>query len=444
MQPCPVPEIERALSVYIRNRQDALKIRSALTKYFSTNFGPLDGPSQGQHLHRLYPQEIPKTRSDVSTPDGLRQEYLKALQQKVNAQEKQRKQHILLENLRHNDAVELSTQAEPTYDIDNIRDYVSLLRQRRRLAELQVIHESLEKVMDLDPTTNHRDPRALVDETIGEQPGLPAEQLDQKPQAQNDNGWFQRLKKEVLMSKSNMDQANLEKSSAKDRFEHITDLPRQVYALGRARDEMVSWVEEELLKLNEESEFLDDLSPRKPDSSNKPAHSPDSSEDAIHEIYQQYTASRASIIEFDTSLARELAPPTSLEGPGSHKDQSPSFSRPSRPVVDNYPHVTRLLQISNDERRLLQHAVYMQSKFASTDGELQDALSKLSEESHLLPSGSQSPLVWAKAASEAESATDDLVRTHLQESVRNLATLDAVVNTASLRMQILGLAKNHA
>lgn len=442
MQTCPVPEIEKALFPYIHNRQDALKIRSALAKYFYTNFGPNDAPLQDQHLHRLYPQEIPKTRSDVSTPDGLRHEYLKALQQKIHAQEKYRKQHTLLENQRHNDAVEVATQVDSTYDIENVRDYVSLLRQRRRLAELQVIHDSLEKIMDLDPTTSHRDPRELVQEAIGEQPGLPAEQLEPKPQVQKDNGWFQRLKKEVLVSKSNMDQANVEKSKAKALFEQITDLSNQVHALGRARDEMVSWVEEELLKLNEESEFLDDLSPKKANPLAAAVDPPDSSEQAIHHVYQQYTASRTSIIGLETSLTREVAPPSSLEGSGSQKDENSSPPRPIKPVVDNFPHVTRLLQISNDERGLLQHAIYMQTKFTSTDGELRDALSKLSEESHLLPSGSQSPLVWATAASEAEITTNDLVRDHLQESVRNLVALDAVVNTSSLRTQILGLAKN--
>lgn len=444
MQTCPIPEVDRALSTYIHNRQEALKIRRALTKHLYSNFRPSEFPPQDQHLRHLCPQGISKPRSDTGISEGLRKEYMNALQQNLLARENQKKQHALLQNLRYNDGLETSTQADSTYDVDTVRDYVTLLRERRRFAELQIIHDSLEKILDSDPTIHHRDPREIVLEAIGDQPGLPAEQLERRPKAQNENGWTHKLKKEVLLTKSSMDQANSEKLNAKEKYGHITDLSKQVYALGRARDDIVSWVEEELLKLNEESEFIEDMSPRKIDSSENAAAtaSQSPSESDIRQGYRQYTTSRTHVIEAHGSISSDRIRTSDEKSSEISTGGSVEPTRQNQPVTDILPHIPHLLQISNEEKRMLQHSVYLQNKLASTDGELRDALSKLSEESHLLPSGSQSLVAWARAALDAEKATGDIVNSQLNQIIQHLATLSPVISTASLRMQLLALSQS--
>lgn len=367
-----------------------------------------------------------------------------ALQQNQLAQENQQKQYALLQNLRYNDGLETSTQTDSTYDVDTVRDYVTLLRERRRFAELQIIHDSLEKILDSDPTIHHPEPRTIVREAIGDQPGLPAEQLEQPRQAQNENGWIHKLKKEVLRTKNNMDQASSQKLDAKEKYGHITDLSKQVYALGRARDDIVSWVEEELLKLNEESEFLEDMSPRKIDPTNTATvTTPQSfSERRIRQAYNQYTTSRINIIETHGSISSDRAVIGGDTNPQSSTEGSIEFASQKNSVTDILPHIPRLLQISEEEKRILQYSVYLQIKLATTDGELRDALSKLSEESHLLPSGSQSLVAWARAASDAEKATGDTVNGQLNQIIRNLSTLGPIISTASLRTQLLALSRS--
>jgi hypothetical protein len=437
---CPISEVDRALSSYINPRDDTLKIRRTLSKYLTASLRPVNLATQNQHLNH----ECPNTVSAANTnPPGLkdsRLQYLQALRARNQAQARHRELQASLEQLHQRHVDENPTQPQSDYDTEPIRGYVSILRQRRRLAELKVIQESLEKLVNARPSDTSKDPKDLIQATLGEQPSLPAERLDQLSQPQDDQTWIFKLKQEVLEARTALDRANAARKKAQSELRGQPNLQQQVYALEHARDEIVEWVQGELAKMEEDSVFLEDASPIKhqPGATSEPAGLGDV-EARIREAYDTYTASRASLIKSYESLQQQ--PEVSNE---KSKVEEPSIqpaadpAKPSMPTVKLLPHLPHLTRTAINDRALLQQSVYLQAQIASADQEIQEALLRLSGESHLLPAGSKDVADWGKTAAEAEKATREFVEERLAASRQEMSNVGAVVELCALQSMVLG------
>ncbi|KAF2869418.1 hypothetical protein BDV95DRAFT_498138 [Massariosphaeria phaeospora] len=441
LQSCTIPEVDRALSPYINTRDDTLKIRRTLSKYLTANIRPVNTTTQNQHLN----QECPHSYSAVNTaPPGLkdtRLRYLQALRARLQAQARHRELQSSLQELQEHHIQETSGQSESEYDNEVTRNYVSLLRQRRRFAELQVIQESLEKLLNADPPVGLKDPKARVKDAIGEQPDLPAERLEQLSRGQDDQTWIFKLKKEVLEAKAGMDRANSDRVEARNQRQGIPSLSKQIHALNCARSEIVEWVEGELAKMNEESEFLEDASPIKGTTANTTTTQTALSEDDMRQSYNQYTACRAALVEAHGLIAQPAArnSKTSNDASGNKPDlvDSKDPLASEKPITDILPHLPCLARTAGNERSLLQQTVYMQAQISSANEEITDALLRLSGESHLLPSGSKGVEAWGKTAAETEANTERVVKGNLQESRHEVSTINTIVDLCSLQSKVL-------
>lgn len=283
----------------------------------------------------------------------------------------------------------------------------------------------------------------MVRDAIGEQPGPPVERLEQLAGKIDNDGSMFKLKKEVLEAKASMDRAKAVKSTANSNAPANPSLEQQVYALGCARDEIVAWVEEELAKMNEESALLEDASPVKRLPQAPAAIDLNDSKESIQRSYNQYTSSRSEVIEAHTSL--DLSPSTNgataLSRNGSHTGnqvQQPSQSK--RPVTEIAPLIPSLNQTAENERALLQQTVYLQAKLSSAAEELKESLARLSDESHLLPSGPAVPTTWAAAAREAGTATKRFVEEQLRESQQDIERIAGIAQLSLLQRQVIDLA----
>jgi hypothetical protein len=437
---CPISEVDRALSSYINSREETLRIRRTLLKYLTTSLRPVDTATKNQHLNHACPQNISAAPTNPPGLKGSRLEYLQALRAHSQAQARQRELQASLEDLQQRHIDENPTQAQSDYDNGSMQGYVALLRQRRRLAELQVIQESLEKLLIARPSHAPKDPKALVKETIGEQPDLPAERLDQLNGDSDDQSWVFKLKQEVLESRTNMDRAKTARAEAQNRSRGQATLQQQVYALECARDEIVDWVQGELAKMEEDSIFLEDASPVKRPLASNASVDLGSAEERIREVYNAYTSSRALLIQSFESLQH---PPLISKAREEHKKDpsttdTPQHPRTSQTIIKILPHLPHLNSTSNNDRALLQQSVYLQSQIAAADQDIEDALLRLSGESHLLPAGSKDVAAWGKTAKEAEAMTEEFVKEKLRKSKEEVGNVSRVVEICTAQGEVVG------
>jgi hypothetical protein len=447
---CPVPEIDKTLSPYIRSRQDTLRIRRALSKYLTANLRPVNSATQNQHLNHECPLDY--SGVNVKPPDikQTRLTYLLSLQARLQAEARHREIQSSLEELQARHVVETPTQVDSAYDNEVTRSYVSLLQQRRRYAELQTVRDALEKLLNANLLNQPKKPKILVQESIGEQPGLPAERLEIFAQGQEDDSWAFKLKKEVLEAKASMDRANAARVEAQKAYCETPSLQRQVQALSHARNEMVEWVEDELSKMNEESEFLEDASPVKKHNGQTPFLEMASVEIQVQTCYSKYITSRSNLVEAHESMQQNQQQPgiagtdslATSTNPPQYSTRTNAASNPTGAIARIIPLLPSLAQIAGNERSLLQQAVYLQAQLSSADEEITDSLSRLSGESHLIPSGSKGIAAWGRIAMQVEAVTEEFAKTQLQESQLEINSINTVIDLCSLQSKVLSSTYN--
>jgi hypothetical protein len=437
--PCPISDVDRALSSYINTREETLKIRRTLSRYLTTSLRPVNAAVKNYHVNHECPQEVTAASTNPPGLKGSRLEYLQALRARHQAQTRHRELQASLNDLQQRHVDENPTQVQSENENSSTQSYVVLLCQRRRLAELQVLQDALDRLLATKPPSG-QDPKALIKNVIGEQPDLPAERLEHLTQPQDDKTWLFKLKQEVLDARTSMDRATAAKTKAQSASHGTPSLRHQVYALERARDEIVEWVQGELGKLEEDSVFLEDASPIKRPAKDASPVDMALAEEKVRNAYDRYTASRASLIEGYQSL---LQPPTvqvneDEEAANESKDSKTDLpAKLQLPITKLLPHLPHLTRTANTERSLLQQSVYLQSQITSADQDIEEALLRLSGESHLLPAGSKDVAAWGKTAAEAEVATKEFVEENLQASRQEVSGVSTIVELCSLHSKVL-------
>ncbi|KAF1951843.1 hypothetical protein CC80DRAFT_187512 [Byssothecium circinans] len=439
--PCPVSNIDRALSPYVNSREDTLKIRRILAKYLTANLRPVNTSTQNQHLVHACPQNLKAAGANPPGLKGTRTEYLEALRAKHAAQTRHRDLQASLDELQNRHSIESPAESQSQCDDEILRSYIALTRQRRGFAELQVIQDSLEKILNANPVSGPKDPKILITKTIGEQPDLPAERLEQASHSDDNGPLILKVKKEVLEASSALERSNAARVKATTAAPGAPQLEEQVFALSRARSEMVEWIQEELGKMEEESGFLDDASPIK--RSTEPASTLDlaSSETLVRSTYEHYTSSRAAAIKSHESIQWTPWEHQSSIGSQDHSALSGADTKqasgPTKMFTNMLPHLPNLTRIDDNERALLQQAIYLQAQINSADENTAEHLSRLAGESHLLPSGSKSVEAWRKVAVEVGGPTENLVLEHVRDSRQEINRITAIVDLCSLQSQVL-------
>lgn len=437
---CPISEVDRALSSYINSREETLKIRRTLSSYLTTSLRPVNAAVKTQHVNHECPLNISAASTNPPGLKGSRIEYLQALRARSQAQARHRELQASLQDLQQRHVDEHPAQPQTEHDNASTQEHVSLLRQRRRLAELQVVQESLDKLLAARPSHTPTDPKTLVKDTIGEQPDLPAERLDQLTHPQDDQNMVFKLKQEVLDARTSMERANDARTKAKSVAPGAPSLEQQVLALECARDEIVEWVQGELAKLEEDSIFLEDASPAKRQAKEATPVDVDSAEEIIRHAYDQYTAARAALIEGYHSLYQQGVVQAEAEGPTTDvlKGNKTNQVIPKQiPITRLLQHLPHLIRTTNNERSLLQQSVYLEAQITSMNQDIEEALLHLSGESHLLPAGSKDVVAWGKTAADAELATEEFVEHRLQASKLEVASVSTIVELCSLQSKVL-------
>lgn len=440
MQTCPIPDIDRALSPYIKAREETLRVRRTLSKYLTASLRPVNAATQTQHLNHEAPHNLAAAATNPPGLKGTRSAYLDAIRAHKAAQIRLEKLQVSLEEAQQRHVVE-SPVNEARQENEEVQSYIALLRQRRRLAELEVVQASLEKLLNVAPIDGPKDPRELVKDSIGEQPNLPADRLESIAHAESNDSSILRLKKEVLDARSSMERAKAARSQMQSVRRDVPSLEAQVFALARAREEIVEWVQGELAKMEEESGFIEDASPVKRAVPVPTDQDPALSESQIRSCYAQYTSSRSTAIEGHNSFQQ----PSTTRLP--KKDDEFEAPKPSAQDVDLQrskvsvsnllPHLPHLTQNHANERLVLLQSVYLQTQISAADEETSESLARLADESHILPSGSRGIGPWGRTAVELEARNANSIRERLQSSRSEINNITTIVDLCSLQSKVL-------
>lgn len=414
-------------------------MRRALSKYLTASLRPVNASTQNQHLNIEIPRGLAAASTNPPGLQGSRGAYLDAIRTHKQAQAKLERLQSSMEDLQQQHVVDFPLN-DTRQENDVVQSYIALLRQRRRHAELEVLQKSLEKLMNVNPIHAHKDPRDLVKNTIGDQPSLPAERLESLSKGETDDSSILKLKKEVLEARSSMEQAKAARNEVQSAPREAPSLQVQVYALARAREEMVDWVQGELVKMEEESGFIEDASPVKRSIINPTDQDLASSESRIQNCYTRYTTSRSTAIGGHQSFQQAPAKSsTQTDTPNNSnaKTQGTEESDTKVRIASFLPHLPHLMQNHTNESLMLSQAVYLKSQISSVDAEMTASLARLADESHVLSSGSKGVAPWGKAVAELETRNENTVRERLQHSRSEINNVTTIVDLCSLQMKVL-------
>ncbi|KAL5404268.1 hypothetical protein PMIN04_012625 [Paraphaeosphaeria minitans] len=440
MQTCPVPDIDRALSPYIRTREETLKVRRTLSKYLTASLRPVIAATQNQHLNHETPHSLGAVGTNPPGLKGARGAYLEAIRSNKAARARLERLQASMEDLQQRHVVEVPMN-DSNQENDLVQSYIALLRQRRRFAEMELVQSSLEKLLNVNPIEGLKDTRDRVKDLLGEQPNLPAERLESLANSETSASSILKLKNEVLEARSSMDRAKAARSEMCSTLRDAPSLAVQVYALGCAREEIQEWVQGELTKMDEESAFIEDASPVKRPLALHHTQDLASSESQIRDCYNQYTASRADAIQGHHSLQQPPATrPENSDGDDHNRNmtaQKASSARPKLLTASLLPHLSHLARSHTNERLMLLQSVYLQNQMSSADETTSDSLARLADESHLLPSGSRAIEPWGTVVNELEVRSLDSLQERLESSRANINNITTIVDLCSLHSKVL-------
>ncbi|RDW90675.1 uncharacterized protein DSM5745_02450 [Aspergillus mulundensis] len=390
-----IPPFAKPLAPYIKSRQEALRIRQALTRYLRSHITFVD--NDPEHPDYLSQSHLALCVSDNAVSDvkripteftGLRKEYLEALQANVAA----RKQ-------RQSIADKVSAQrsggtgtGRPFPDSSSeLQAYLRLVRDRRRHAKLQVFEHYLHELQNrnslrLEDFENQdgRNQTALLEEFEVENEGNGAVPGDVEE-------LVHKLERAVIRAKSQLDQekrlyAELKARAVTEGSRTEEPVPSvKAVALQKTRDELIQWVEDKLVGSGNSEE---------PPMRELPAEEIEESARILEEqrvrIIQQYaiyTETRKRLLEAAARACQPVSTASTKPSPRT-LDHRPSSSEEAPPIeplqVQSYASDV-LHPVSKAQRALALQKFYLSGMLAKEKSTAMRMLNRLSDESHLLP-----------------------------------------------------------
>jgi hypothetical protein len=398
-----VPPFAKPLTPFIKTRQEALRIRQALTLYLRSQiiFTEDDSTSANCHAHLslCVPRDavvgVKRIPLELS---GLRREYLKALQENVAAMQGYKAisddvaSGMMVFEAKANSADVAREGQENNGSSAVLQEYIAFLRDRRLYEKLQVFQHYLNKLSERGGSLLED-----VTSTGGDQhERLRTQGIDENTTKAEDDleELVFTLEKAVIRAKIQLDRekellkglrAQWE-SSDETRNGYVSSAIR-ITALQRTRDELVRWVEEKLVASggDDDGPLLQDI-PQ--DDGHDSVSLIEERKRQIKEQYDAYIKARKSLLE---AISAALQPTTN----GGRTVPSPSLSGVSRQRVaassgsklgDALLYSSEVLHpLTKVQRTLALQKSYLSGLLVKEKLTTCRILDRLSSESHLLP-----------------------------------------------------------
>lgn len=390
---------QQSLAPYIKSRQEASRIRGVLAAHLEAQIKHTAGHPALALL------SLPDCSSSVKpfskTVHGLQKEYLKALKANIKAR-REYDQVSAVDSLRqsasanhHTVAAGLtSTSADVPDREEYLATYISLTQQRQRHERLRILQDYVDKLEQkaeaatsfLDPAKSH----------VSQLQRIPAELVtssDATPQASSQDALqdlIRQLEKAVLRAKLQLknekqllDKVKGDQSRRQQTNGSVASKSENtLQPLGRTRNELIKWIEEELSKAGDSAP--DDESLQGNPCEERVTISIDKQVDTVKAQYRQYVQART---EFLDSIAEpvntELFPKAIHERPAEEESFEKEYTTCPAWIIS--PYLQDLLSTANEQKSLIQQKSHLTVSLAKQHKETVLSLDRLAHESHLLP-----------------------------------------------------------
>lgn len=340
---------------------------------------------------------------------------------------------------------------------ESVREYIQLLHQRRQHRKLEIIQDAITRLVDSESNPVHVDLKASIKEKLGEPPQSPIPSLDQTDASSKVSELTFRLKKELLIAKSRLEDAKTAKTTAEaERSMEPPTMLEKVETLRKARDALIAWVEGELAKIPEidpdqsqiDMSFMEDDA----QSSTMEDISDEDLASKVEELYHRYTTARENLLEnvnatITASTAKTTQTPTSLEQTHPSHAQSTHLtnpnntnenSNPDRLATKLLPYLPVLSSTQTTSASLQVQTSHLRRQITSSSTETTKVLQRLAGESYLVPQDATSMLAWAKAAEESGENTNQFVLEQVEAGEASISRAKTVLGVLKERKDALG------
>ncbi|KAL1882718.1 hypothetical protein VTK73DRAFT_1238 [Phialemonium thermophilum] len=366
--------LRTALEPFLRPRDEATYIRRVLALHLGSCLkhdvihSPLAlmEPHHGVNLS-------PEAR-------GLHEEYLEALRAYIAA----RAEHSQIAQEARNVPAHspASNKARTTGDL--LEGHILALEQQRKQEKLRAIEEHLDLLGDKPAAASRFLEPDVVFRGLHLLPTVPAEVVEGLVQQQETGGDFiNRLEKQVLRARLLLQGEEQLLQNVKLRVTPNlsgVNQANKVQALSATRNELISWIEAELARAGDGSEYgtQDPAS----ETSDKERHLVQKHLADIQKKYAKYSATRGALLHLiEEQLQSAVVPQETQE---TH-DRAAAALRPAPNPHLLLPYISHLLTVAHEQKGLISHKSHLNTVLTRQLKNTCQTIEHLAEESHLLP-----------------------------------------------------------
>ncbi|PYI05833.1 hypothetical protein BO78DRAFT_397684 [Aspergillus sclerotiicarbonarius CBS 121057] len=396
--PAHIPAIANPLALYIKSRQEALRIRQALTVYLRSHieFAENDPEHPGCHSQSHLSLSVPYDAVvDVKRipPEftGLRKEYLEALRANVVARKEFQSAVEKATSIKHKGG-KARAEESSVGSSSELQEYLRLLRDRRQHAKLRVFQQYLQELKQRDTFK----PGDLEDNGARYQQLAPPEELEDNQHGhkagESIEELMHKLERAIIRAKAQLEREKglLEELKVRRASEGPQDVSpaTKVLALQRTRNALVRWVEEKLVTVgnSDNSGATQNFRPEDIEESVRLL------EDKKAQIAQQYAAyadARKRLLDAASRACQPIAipstkPPTRPTSMIQSKSATEEIQ--SLDALEVLSFTSDVLQpLSKSQKALALQKFYLSGMLAKEKATTLRVLNRLRDESHLLP-----------------------------------------------------------
>jgi hypothetical protein len=448
-------EVHHALQPYIKQRQEALRVRQVLGAHLSTHVQQKDAYPIFHPLSLL--EASPGSETSLKGVRGVQREYIQCLASNIKARKefaKASREHQ--QKSTHSHPSGDSARGTPYAQGDSesaLATFIDTVKCRRKHERLCILQDYVDVVAEKLPETTGQLGSDVALQTVGSLPQIPPEvmgtaDVHRGPDGPDLKGLVDQLEKAVLRARLLLQREQKYLEKVKCRNNASADLPShdgaKLQALGTTRNELIQWIETELANTADDSPDSEDTI-QVDTAENNDGDFIDSELVSIQRQYNQYSKYRRALIIAATGHLEQPSPTKvsqdldSIEGTGA-----PHNSESINHVM--YPYLSEMMSLSSEQKALIQQKSHFTISLAKHLKEAGQGVDRLAEESHLLPAhpmprtashgsnfdamptfggsisnqekpdSSRKAQAWVFAADRARAATKDSVAGKIEES----------------------------
>lgn len=410
---CPLPELADVLWPYIKPRKEATEIRQAIDSTLRDNV-----TRSGLQLSKI------TLANEGFSPDfmadsrfqGVRKAYIQALRVRRDAQKR-------FDALKSELSKSHGQHGSDRFDVGLVDTIASGRVSSIRQSQLQGSLRAVDAILD-DLESHHQSFGGVKSDDIARSEGHnlplpPASRSEYGPRHTDKDSEIFQLKKAFLRARTHV--KSLDSSATHDQMvpdsQSLTHGTR-AYALQRARDDLISWIESELAKISDNSDDQITNNFQQP-AAVPEGHSLSLEDDTvkIHDLYARYVDARKRLIRIattTTSLSDDHSEPPEVSPINQAQAQRESLSSAM------LAYITTLRTLSEDEPAMMQQTSYLRRQLTHDSTTTQQLVIRLADESHIVAPGTRDVFAWAEATEGARTRDKAIVQTALKTGEQSI------------------------